>query len=615
MKYVPLQLRSTYSFLRGLPQPDQIVSFADEQGIGTMALTDSNLSGFPSLVKAAKDAGSPFKPIAGLEMMVRADGGDGNAVAAGYVTLLAMGNAGWARLMKLYNVANREAHWLPLQRPSLPLDELLALASNSLVVIDGQRGSALASCLRAPGSAELAPDWKERARAALGERIGALGPRFFVGLSPLIFPADHALGSALAEAARAAGAPRVFMPGSSYLRPEDAADHRLLLAVSLRSTLSEAKKKCEGDPEMARHFWASRFHVPGGDEVAAWDVDSAIQNTFLVAEMCGAVALGRPPLFPRFECPGGATPEERLKELCRIGWTERIAKKVPPSSLGAYAERAKKELDVFLGAGLAPYFLVVDDYARYARDDLGCMVGPRGSGSGCLTSYSLGFSPIDPIKHDLSFERFYDSSRNTPGKTSLPDIDLDFPVWARDKVFAYIDGKYGRDHVAQMATFTRMQGRGALKDVLRVHGRCSYGEMNKITEPVPDESAIADDLQEMEDSSIILWALEHRAKALADWCVLNEDGSLSGPMGPEFAQAVRLEGTKRGKSRHASGVVACCEKLEDVCPMAYDHGTKRAIIDVDMRDAESAFGLVKCDVLGNLMLDKLMGAEALINGR
>lgn len=235
------------------------------------------------------------------------------------------------------------------------------------------------------------------------------------------------------------------------------------------------------------------------------------------------------------------------------------------------------------------------------------------SAAGCLVSYLLGITGVDPIKYNLLFERFYNAGRLSEGRTALPDIDTDFPVGAREPVIKYLKEKYGEDKVCGMATFTRMQGRGALKDVLRAHNRCSFDEMNRITKYIPDEARIADELQHMrdegEEASIILWALENHAEQLKDWCEL-KDGELSGPLSLDFAQAIRLEGTKRNLGKHASAVVICSEPLAEICPMLYDkHGD--FMTAVEMGPAEE-LGLVKFDILGLNTLDKMKTAENLI---
>jgi DNA polymerase III alpha subunit len=154
-----------------------------------------------------------------------------------------------------------------------------------------------------------------------------------------------------------------------------------------------------------------------------------------------------------------------------------------------------------------------------------------------------------------------------------------------------------------------MKGRGALKEVLRVYGNVTFDEMNKITKFIPDEAKIADELQEMKEdtgeASIIRWALENNVDKLKEWCYISDDGPLMGPLAKRFEQAIRLEGTKSNQSKHAAGVVISSKKLDQVCPMIYDSKNKQSIAGMEMQDLEG-LGLIKFDILGVAMLDKIM---------
>ena len=228
---------------------------------------------------------------------------------------------------------------------------------------------------------------------------------------------------------------------------------------------------------------------------------------------------------------------------------------------------------------------------------------------------------IDPIEYDLIFERFYNAGRNTKDHVSLPDVDMDFEIQNRDKTIAYIKEKYGHDKVAQILTFSRMQGRGALKDVLRVHSACGFEEMNRITKWIPDEADISDQLQEMReadkdsggdgDASIIMWALENNSDELKQWCYIDDNGDLQGSMSKRFEQAVRLEGTKRSQSKHAAGIVVSQQPLNEVAPLVFDKKSKEPVAGMEMGDLE-AMGHVKFDILGIALLDKIHGVKRLV---
>ena len=246
---------------------------------------------------------------------------------------------------------------------------------------------------------------------------------------------------------------------------------------------------------------------------------------------------------------------------------------------------------------------------------MGWLAGPgRGSAAGCLISYLIGITKIDPVEHDLLFERFYNAGRNTGGHVSLPDIDMDVPGKKRDDVIDYLKEKYGSEHVSQMITFGRLQGRSAIKEVLRVNEACSFSEMNAITKSVPNEADISDQLAEMddEDRSIIRWALINRADELRDFCHITDDGKLEGDYAEYFQQAIDIEGTFKTQGKHAAGVVISKDKLKNVCPMVVQKGATEKIAGLEMSDLE-ALGHVKFDVLGINLLDKLMKIQELKN--
>ena len=219
----------------------------------------------------------------------------------------------------------------------------------------------------------------------------------------------------------------------------------------------------------------------------------------------------------------------------------------------------------------------------------------------------MGITKIDPIEYDLLFERFYNSGRNTGDHVSLPDIDIDVPGKKRDEIIEYLKEKYGSENVSQMITFGRLQGRSALKEVLRINEACSFSEMNEITKSLPNEADISDQLQEMdeEDRSIIRWSLINNPEELRDFCFINELNELDGDYAKFFDQAIRMEGTFKSQGKHPAGIVISREKLGNVCPMVNHKSGEEKIAGLEMSDLES-LGHVKFDVLGINLLDKIM---------
>jgi DNA polymerase-3 subunit alpha len=337
-------------------------------------------------------------------------------------------------------------------------------------------------------------------------------------------------------------APSESMPISYYTNREDAKMHRILLCSDMKTTLPKILKTIRKDNrgnvnvdskfpdchmDKLVYFMQDNFYVKNHDESKDLDV-SKLQEIY---DQCEDYDILSKPILPKFSCPNGLSEEEYLKELCRKGWKELLIdgnKVSNEDSKQKYLSRFKEEFDVIKGANLFGYFLIVQDIIKYVNER-GWLSGPgRGSAAGCLISYLIGITKIDPIEFDLLFARFYNAGRNSADHISLPDIDMDIPGTKRDEVITYLKDKYSHERVSQMLTFGRLQGKSAIKEVLRINEACSFAEMNAISNCIPDEAKISDQLAEMddEDRSIIRWALINNADDLRDFCRLNDDGSL-----------------------------------------------------------------------------------------
>ena len=403
----------------------------------------------------------------------------------------------------------------------------------------------------------------------------------------------------------------ICTPDAHYCDKSDAVDQRILLCSNLKTTLIDINKKLlnHEDVPMGCFFKSDNYHILSPEEMADLHTQEEIDNTNHVDSMIESYDILNKPALPDFECPKGFNSDEYLRELCRNGWRDKIANNIPKDKQKIYLDRIKEELDVLQGAGLSSYFLIIQDILNNVKSN-NWLPGPgRGSAAGCLVSYLIGITAIDPIKYDLLFSRFYNSGRNTADRISMPDIDVDVPINKREEIISYIKNKYGSNKVSQMITYNTMKGRGALKEVLRVYGNIAFEEMNRITKYIPDEAKIADELQEMKEdtgeASIIRWALENNVDKLKEWCYINEQGELDGPLAKRFEQAIRLEGTKSNQSKHAAGIVISIDELSNVCPMIYDSKNDQLIAGMEMQDLE-ALGVIKFDILGIAYLDKVM---------
>lgn len=391
---------------------------------------------------------------------------------------------------------------------------------------------------------------------------------------------------------------------SYYVDQKDIECHRILLCADMKTTLPNIKKKLRSNEQFDHidFFTSNDFYLKNPPSDSIYQSISDKLNTY-----CEQYDVTEKPRLPKFECPNNIDENDYLRQLCRIGWTNRLIKTgkiIDENKKLEYTNRIKHELDVILNANLAGYFLIVQDIVNEVKRR-GWLAGPgRGSAAGCLISFLVGITEVDPIEHGLLFERFYNEGRNTKDHISLPDIDVDVPAEYRDNIIDYIKTKYGKDNVSQMITFGRLQGRAALKEVLRINDSVSFAEMNEITKRIPNEAEISDQLELMDEKSIINWTLDNDAESLKNWCYKNEKGELEGPLADIFKQAIDIEGTNKSQGKHAAGVLISQQRLIDICPMVKDKNDQM-IAAFEMNDLESQ-GHIKFDILGIDLLSKIM---------
>lgn len=662
MIWASLHCHSDASLLDGLSKPKNIIKRCVDVGISAAAITDhgslGNTFGFikakkqvveeytKSLEKASTqeekdkwvgkiDGTKTLKQMLGCELYLCPQDPSIFSKENGkhsHLVTLCKNKEGWKAMLKLTAEANRPENFYRKARTSL--DRIAKYANGNLIAFSGHMGSDLANCLFVDinaaynaktydeAKALLDPNWKKKAFDLVGKYIEVFRKEnFFIEIQRIDevnLPAAKVTAEALRFIAKKTGQPAVATADSHYTTRQSAEDQRVLLCNLEKTTLQYVMNEIEEDDSdvgLAAFFRSNNYHIPTPEEMSAIHTEEELANSMLIASMCEDYDIMARPSVPKFDCPKGLTSEQYLRELCRTGFKNKIRGKV--SSESEYVERIKEELEVFGGTDiLCDYLLIVQDYVAAARAD-GEYVGPsRGSGGGCLTNYLIGITGMNPVEFDLSFARFYNAGRNTKDRISLPDIDCDFGTSTRWKRIEYCRNKYGKDKVCQMGTYSRMMGRSVLKDVLRVHGAASAEEQNRITEFIPDEAAISDQLQEMREEgiepSIIKWSLKDNAKQLKEWCYIDDKGKLQGPLAKHFAQAIRLEGTKRGMGKHASGVIIADFNLDERIPMIRDKSSNELITGIPMEDVESGGG-AKFDILGVAILSKVMGVSQLLS--
>lgn len=594
----------------GLSKPAQIATRCQSLGLKSCAITDhGSISGAVQFYKSLK--AKNIKPILGCELYISNDDSSiknkENAKLTHFI-VLAKNKQGWHNLISLVSESNNKDNFY--HKPRLSFDKLAPYLDGNILGFCGHLGSTLAhKIMQDPDNAtKIGIEFIAKMKDIFGK------DNFFLE-SQLMdqdnLPQQIALTNIIRDLGKQTNTKVICTPDAHYCAQEDAVDQRILLCNNLKTTLVDINKKLLNNEDimMDCFFKSDKYYILSPEEMQELHTDEEIENTNLVDSLCEEYDILHKPMLPNFKCPNDLNPDEYLRELCRSGWREKIKNQIPEDKHSEYAERIKHELEVLQGAGLSSYFLIVQDILRYLREN-NWLPGPgRGSAAGCLVSYLIGITSIDPIKYDLIFERFYNTGRNTADRISMPDIDVDVPINKREEIIKYIKDKYGYNKVSQMITYNTMKGRGALKEVLRVYGNISFDEMNRITKFIPDEAKIADELQEMKEetgeASIIRWALENNVDKLKDWCYINDDNELAGPLAKRFEQAIRLEGVKSNQSKHAAGIAISIQDLSDVCPMIYDTKNDQLIAGMEMQDLED-LGVIKFDILGVAMLDKIM---------
>ena len=610
--YIPLHNHTHYSLLDGLSRPEQIADKCAKFEMNSCAITDhGNICGAIQFYQKLKKKG--IKPILGIELYICDKDSslqEKDNASLSHMLLLSKNLTGWKSLIKLVSQSNHPSKFY--HKPRVSLKDLEGNMSDNFICMTGHLGSVIANHILDDNN-NLLPDASDIFNQRISYLYGIFGKKnVFIECQQM--DRDYTKAQSLLtnfyrdKALSDSDLKLIATCDAHYVNQEDAVDQRILLCNNLKTTFAEISKR-ENVP-LQTFFDSDKYYLLTPNEMKGIHTEIELKNTLLVDSMCEEYEILVPPQLPKFTCPEGLLEKDYLYKLC----SDKLSS-VNYSNINLYKDRLKSELNTINKAGLSGYFLIVKDIVDFIRSN-NWLPGPgRGSAAGSLVSYLLEITSIDPIKYDLLFERFYNDGRNTEGRISMPDIDVDVPIDKREFVIQHMRDRYGVSKVSQMITFNTLKGRGALKEVLRVYGDISFEETNRITENIPDEAKIADELQEMKEeygeASIIRWALENEGDKLSQWCSIDSEGVLSGPLSKRFEQAIRLEGTKCHQSKHAAGVAVSAQNLDEICPMIYDSKTEQTIAGLEMADLES-LGVVKFDILGVALLDKIMNIRDML---
>jgi len=554
--------------LEGAIEPKAIAKQAKKLGFPAAALTDRN-GLYAAMPFSEACSGEGVQPIIGAMLGIKRPADiSGAADTIDWLVLLAKDEDGYSNLCRLVSSAH-------LDRPGHedPHVEMAAL--------DGSTDGLIALTAGAEGAiVRLFAAGQSDAALAYAARLQSLFPdRLYIELSRRGDAIEEAAEAALIDLAYAADLPLVATNPACYAEPSFHAAHDALLCIA-NSTYVENADRPTSSPEA----WLK----PGTAmaEIFA-DLPEAIANTSVIAQRCAVAAPQRRPILPRLS----DDEDETLRRDAHAGLTERL---VGRSSTDAqiYRERLDFELDVIIRMGFAGYFLIVADFIKWAKaNDI--PVGPgRGSGAGSVAAWALTITDLDPIALDLLFERFLN-----PERVSMPDFDIDFCETHRDKVITYVQGKYGRDRVAQIITFGRLKARAVLKDTGRVL-QMSYGQVDRLAKLIPNHPTEPWDLPR---------ALNGVTELAAEYKSDPEVRKL-------FDLAMKLEGLPRHASTHAAGVVIGDRRLDELVPLYRDSRSDMPVTQFDMKYVEAA-GLVKFDFLGLKTLSVLKQGQRLLAER
>ena len=577
--FVHLHNHTFHSVLDGLTKINDLVDKVKEFGMEAAAVTDhGTMSGILDYYKTAKKAG--IKPILGIETYVAArsrfDRDPAKDKQRFHLTVLAMNNTGFHNLMKLSTQANLEGMYYKPRTDHDLLEEL----NEGLIVLSGCASGEIGVALR--------DDDYDRARDIAKWYKSVFGDRYYLELQDHGHPKSNThwdvqakINEGLIKLSKELDIEMVVTCDGHYLTHDHQDAHEILLCVGTGSYLSDEKRMSLKDFEL--HLTDPR------DIIAHWgeEYPEVVLNTKKVADRCDVeIELGRI-LIPKYPLPEGENEHSYLLRLTYQGLLQRYngaskeeAEKLDPDDIipqlsDEVRQRAEMELGVMGNMGYEGYFLIVQDFINWGKSK-GIVFGPgRGSAAGSIIAYALNITDLDPLKYGLLFERFLN-----PDRISMPDIDVDIQDTRRDEVIEYCAKKYGEDHVSNIATFGKMFGRMAVRDVARVL-EVPYAESDRLAKLVPPPN---------------------QGRHIPLSVSIKEDADLrneyeNNPTAKEVLDyAIQLEGTIRSHGVHACGVVIAPDTLVNYIPLEM---AQKGVVATQFPMGEvEELGLLKMDFLG-----------------
>ncbi len=563
--FVHLRLHTEYSLVDGILRVPRLMRAVAEAGMAAVGLTDhGNLFAMVKFHREAERAG--IKPVIGADLWLAAQADREEPTR---LTLLAQDTDGFRNLTRLVTRSYLEGQ--ALGRPLITRQWLDADSTAGLIALSGAGEGDLGRALLAGRI--------EEARARLDGWLALFGDRYYLEVQRTGRPGDEEHVAGVLALVGERPAPVVATNDVRFLERDEFEAHEARVCIHEGQRLDDSARPRRYSPEQ---------YLKSPAEMAELfaDLPAALANSVEIARRCSLPLAHGGIFLPAFDVPDGTTAPQYLGRLAAEGLAKRLT--LPAADAARYRERLEQELAVICRMGFEGYFLVVADFIRWARSE-DIPVGPgRGSGAGSLVAWALGITDLDPLRHDLLFERFLN-----PERVSMPDFDIDFCMSRRDRVIEYVADRYGRDRVSQIITFGSLAARAVVRDVGRVLG-LPYGLVDGVAKLIPFELGITlADALEKEPELARRYGAEDEVRDLLDL-------------------AQRLEGLARNAGTHAGGVVIAPGPLTDFTALYCESGGASPVTQFDKDDVEQV-GLVKFDFLGLRTLTIIDRTVKLIN--
>ncbi len=561
-EFVHLHCHSEYSVENSLIRIPKLVNQVKGLGMNAVALTDNaNLFAAVKLYKEAKSAG--IKPIFGAELILK--GEDQNHA----LLLLCQNQQGYLNLSELISLSYLQGQ--DIDGVSITTDQLFEY-QEGLILIALPVSSDVAQLLignKIPEAKTQAKTWQS-----------VFGDRFYLGVQRSGRAHDERHLHLCIELGLALDIPLVATNDVEFLKKSDFDAHEARICISQGGLLDDARRE--------KRYHAEQY-LKSADEMSELFVDlpEVIANSVEISKRCNVhFELYKKNYLPDFPIPTGLTMAQFFSQESELGLDKRLERLEVDRKI--YDDRLEFELSVIIQMDFPGYFLIVADFIKWSKDN-GIPVGPgRGSGAGSLVAYALGITNVDPIKHELLFERFLN-----PERVSMPDFDIDFCTDRRDEVIAYVAEKYGTEKVSQIITYGTMAAKGVVRDVGRVLGH-PYGFSDRISKSIPNDLKInlSRALGYFKEGE----SQENKDKWYSEELKNRYDSEES--VTTLINLSLELEGLVRNVGTHAGGVLIAPSKISDFCPIYKGPNESDGVVSqFDMKDVE-AMGLVKFDFLG-----------------